>query len=323
MIAVTGVLASAGLLAPSGASGDVTCGFAGSTVTVTLSEVGDAARMTRDGAAPPNIATSDNGNPVDCGAATVSNTDTIVATDTSPGDTFFFVDQANGGFVPGLTQPEPAGSSEIEFRVDLGVGTSDTLGVFSPTPNAGNIRSGTLGVNLNNGESPGDADVTNPAGDAAPAGVERIDFQGSAQADQLGANGGAGTGTGAPDAFVHTYFADASADQLFGGNGSDEFFADAGDDTIFARDGVADTVNCGADADTVETDAPGIDTLNADCETLLFPEVIVPGVDVIQPQTQTPVSTPTPGAAPKKCKKGFALKKGKCKKKKRKRRSRS
>jgi hypothetical protein len=306
-VAVAGGVA---LAVPASAPAVVTCGFAGSTVTVTLTEANDNTRIIRDGAAPPNIMASNGA--VDCGTATLFNTDTIVVNDTSPGNTEVFIDQANGGFGPGLTQPEPTGTSEIEFRVDLGVGTSDLLGALSPTPNAGNIRSGTLGVNLNNAESPGDADVTNPAGDAAPAGVERIQIGGSGLADVLGANGGAGTGTGAPDNLLHVYFAGAGPDQLFGGNGPEEFFAEAGSDSIFARDGVSDTVHCGADADTVETDAPGVDILN-DCETTLFPAAVIP-----VPVIQNPPLTTTPPK--KKCKKGFKLKKGKCKRKKKRKR---
>jgi len=313
-IAVAG---GAALIAPATAPAVVTCGFGGSTVTVTLTEADDYTRITRDGAAPANIEASNGQVPIDCGAATLSNTDTVVVSDTSPGNTAVFIDQANGGFGPGLTQPEPTGSSEIEFRVDLGVGTSDSLGAFSPTPNAGNIRSGTLGLNLNNAESPGDADVTNPAGDAAPAGMEKIQFQGSSLADVLGANGGAGTGTGAPDNLLNIYFAGAGPDQLFGGSGPEEFFGEDGSDSIFARDGVSDTVHCGAGADTVETDAAGVDVLDADCETQLFPAAVIPApVTPSVPAASGTTETGERAAALKKCKKKKTkVKRKRCRKK--------
>lgn len=53
-------------------------------------------------------------------------------------------------------------------------------------------------------------------------------------------------------------------DRLEGGPGADGLDGGAGDDTILARDGVADTVTCGAGVDTVDADP--VDTLAADCE---------------------------------------------------------
>jgi hypothetical protein len=55
----------------------------------------------------------------------------------------------------------------------------------------------------------------------------------------------------------------AGSDELTGGAGTDLFFGDAGADTIAAKDGVAETVDCGADADTAETDPVDVRTVRA------------------------------------------------------------
>jgi Ca2+-binding RTX toxin-like protein len=111
------------------------------------------------------------------------------------------------------------------------------------------------------------------------------------------------TGDDGPNKFL----GGGAGDTLIGGGGRDEFYGEAGGDSIFARDGVMDFVDCGSEADTVETDAVGIDGLIA-CETQLFaPSPVIASI-----------ANPTAAAAtfPKKCKKGRKLKKGKCRKKK-------
>ena len=60
--------------------------------------------------------------------------------------------------------------------------------------------------------------------------------------------------------------AGAGADVVTGGGGVDEIDAGAGDDDVRVRDGLADTVRCGAGADRV--DADGFDTLAGDCEAV-------------------------------------------------------
>jgi hypothetical protein len=61
-----------------------------------------------------------------------------------------------------------------------------------------------------------------------------------------------------------------------------------GDDAITSRDGSADTVTCGAGADTVVADAT--DVLAADCENVQLPATETPG-------TGTGTTTPPPGAS--------------------------
>lgn len=55
---------------------------------------------------------------------------------------------------------------------------------------------------------------------------------------------------------------------LTGGGGADVIHGLGGIDRIFVRDGLSDTVTCGAGADTVEADRPPLDPLGSDCETV-------------------------------------------------------
>ena len=105
MLAVTGAaLASLALAAPGQAA---TCGFAGSTVTVTFA-ANDFVTMAVSG-----TAITMNGAP--CGAATTSTADLIAtATAGTGGNETFAVDLGGGPFAPGATA-EPSGVSEIEF----------------------------------------------------------------------------------------------------------------------------------------------------------------------------------------------------------------
>jgi hypothetical protein len=285
-------------ISPASAQGVVTCVFVAPTVTVTISEDENLASLARDPAG--NIGA---GGGVDCGAATVTNTDTVVVSDTSDfGGTYLAISTGNGGFAPGVAA-EPGSTPEIEFRVDFGGGL-DGLETLS-TDSVANVRSGTLGINLNADEPGGDADVTDLTGTLAPSGVDAVTLSGASDPDRLNASGGAGAG--APATVRHRLFGFGDPDELTGGSSLDEFFGDAGDDQIFARDGAADTVDCGSDTDTVETDVAGVDLLDANCETRLFAPPVIPVDPPVNPK-------------PKKCKKGFVKKKGKCKKKKRKKR---
>ena len=61
---------------------------------------------------------------------------------------------------------------------------------------------------------------------------------------------------------------DGKANRIEGGPGSDSLSGLAGADLIAARDGAADTITCGTEADLAEIDEGAIDTVDADCETL-------------------------------------------------------
>ena len=66
------------------------------------------------------------------------------------------------------------------------------------------------------------------------------------------------------------------ADLIQGREGADDLRAGAGADRVEARDGAADAVNCGADADTAIADAIGIDAL-AGCERVERPAAAAGG----------------------------------------------
>jgi Ca2+-binding RTX toxin-like protein len=67
------------------------------------------------------------------------------------------------------------------------------------------------------------------------------------------------------DAGANVIRGGAGNDVVDGGLGADQLFGDADRDTLRARDGIADTVSCGADEDDAEVDK--LDTLTA-CETV-------------------------------------------------------
>ena len=117
------------LTTPPRAAAVTTCVFAVSTVTVSMSAANDTASIA--------VGTGVNLGRImvgaaACGAATTANTDTIVVTGNTGAEPLT-IDLSGGPFAPGLT-PE-AGTSEIEFTVDLGTGVLDRITI---TGGAGN-----------------------------------------------------------------------------------------------------------------------------------------------------------------------------------------
>ena len=201
---------------------------------------------------------------------TVTNTDTIVATDGGGKDPIdgLDIELSGGPFAPGAT-PEPDGTSEIEFEVSFGRGIFIGGGVtVYGTAGRDSIRLGELqngsGVNLNASESEPDADVTFPG--------RRPDVfvVGEGGPDRISGNGGPEF-TGPYDRgsiFVGERGADRliggeRRDSLYGGRGPDRFRGLGGSDVIYARDGVKDSIHCGSGADDAEAD--GRDVLHS-CE---------------------------------------------------------
>lgn len=76
-------------------------------------------------------------------------------------------------------------------------------------------------------------------------------------------------------------------DRITGGLGADVLDGGTGNDTILARDGVADTVTCGAGVDVVDADP--IDVLAADCEPAAAAPPAAPA-----PDTPAPTGSATP-----------------------------
>jgi hypothetical protein len=117
-----------------------------------------------------------------CGAATTSTADRIVTAGTVSGNETFALDLDGRAFAPGATT-EPSGTSEIEFRVDLGAGT-DTLFVAGSAA-VDTITFGSAGVDLT-----GDANA-----DLLASGTEIYIVNVGDGGDVVSAGGGGGTGS--------------------------------------------------------------------------------------------------------------------------------
>ena len=235
--------AAALLLLPAApATAAVTCSYdaATDTVSVAMPDAESNAVLHRSGNA---IAVGG----VACGAATVTNTDLIVATG-SDGSQSIDVSLAGGPFAPGTT-PEGSGVSEIEIQINAGAG-SDSLGV---TGSGGNdfIRLGTMGTNLNDDA---DADLTTTGNEYVTL------YSGSGGNDRLFANGGGGTG-GVYRSRV-TIYGSNGEDTLKGGSGDDNLFGDADDDDLDG--GAGNDALGGGDHDDMLVGALGDDRLTGD-----------------------------------------------------------
>jgi Ca2+-binding RTX toxin-like protein len=101
----------------------------------------------------------------------------------------------------------------------------------------------------------GEADNVRPSVDGAVGGSGNDTLAGDAGGNRLTGNGGDDTLVGAE-----------GDDTLDGGTGSDSLAGGAGGDTLRARDGAAETLSCGDDADVADADHD--DGAGADCETV-------------------------------------------------------
>jgi hypothetical protein len=130
----------------------------------------------------------------------------------------------------------------------------------------------TNAVTVDNGGGFGSGDVASGEYDQVNADVEVL--IGGAGNDSLrGGDGG------------ETLVGGAGNDRLSGGAGSDNLLGGAGADTLMARDAAADTVDCGADADSVTADRE--DSL-AGCESADVPAAAATP-DPVVVQTDRPV----------------------------------
>ncbi|MEY2426712.1 MAG: hypothetical protein QOI61_2284, partial [Actinomycetota bacterium] len=92
-------------------------------------------------------------------------------------------------------------------------------------------------------------------------------------------------------------------DQIDPGAGADAAFGGLGADTIHARDGVADSIDCGQQSDTLQADAADA---AIDCETLDLPATLTPtpgateapGVTAAPTPTSTATADPAPAREP-------------------------
>lgn len=191
--------------------------------------------------------------PIDCGAATVSNSDTISIVNTSTTDPVGLFIQLDFPFAPGATN-ETGSSDEIEFNIDFGAGGGVVR--FDDSPVALHVVMGGDQINLDASETDGvDADVTVTGAD--------VFFMGTVFDDVIDAGGG---GPGVPaqpfqaDVELNGGVNDTGADTLIGGDGNDRIFGIGGQNHIEGGAG-DDQIYGGADDDVLLA-GPGKDEAN-------------------------------------------------------------
>jgi Ca2+-binding RTX toxin-like protein len=92
--------------------------------------------------------------------------------------------------------------------------------------------------------------------------------------------------------FADTLTGNAVANRIVGGAGTDVVAAGAGADRVEVRDGEADRVTCGADADSAVSDRRTLDAIDGDCETVdASPEPAQNGPGTDTAGTNTPDRT--------------------------------
>ena len=164
------------------ASAAVTCASVLVNVNITLAS-GDSVTIARDPAGTFSVSGTSL-TPTSCGGATVTNRDTVNVTG-SGGNESVTIDLTEGAFAPGVTD-EPGTTDEIEFVIDLGAGSADSLAIIG-LPTADLITVGESGINLNDTD---DVDVVT-------SGVNTRTITGGGGDDILSAAGGNGTGAAA------------------------------------------------------------------------------------------------------------------------------
>jgi Ca2+-binding RTX toxin-like protein len=161
----------------------------------------------------------------DCGAATVTNTDSIRVVGNAGTTESLTLDETGGAFTPGAAVETGTGAlSEIEISVQLG-DAADGLAILG-TSGDDSIAVGTNGVALN-GDS--DVDVTFSV---LPA---EMTARGNGGVNTLTGRGGTGAGTVFPGRVI--FYAGDNGDTLRGGDANDDLRGGAGNDTIEGRGG--------------------------------------------------------------------------------------
>lgn len=201
-----------------------------------------------------------------CGMGTVTNTDTIVLNDTTPGTGGVFIYLVGGPWGPGFTN-EPGSSDEIEFEVNFGTNPKfhgDVLGLdlFQTPATPHHVAFGANQINLNAEETDGiDADLV-------LSGVEGVIAFGADLGDVFDGSGGTGT----PDTPTPLRLDISSLggnDLVIGGANVDGLNGQLGNDIVLGG-GNFDEVS-GGDGDDVVDGGRGLDGVRGD-----------PGDDVIR-----------------------------------------
>jgi Ca2+-binding RTX toxin-like protein len=265
------------LAVPTASQAAVSCSFATGTMQVTVTGGGSQAvsfiRGT-GGASNSVIVKSgsiSSGTPVSCDDPATSTVATINVDDTTTGQaTTVNISLVNGAFEPGAGAAE-AGTSEIEFDLDLGDG-NDILAVTGRADPAdddfrlGALPGGESGINLNAPEaSSPDSDIS-----LSSSGIQPDSIRVSGEADQFdtGPSGdnriasvtGAGEGfTGPLPTFVNFFGGDGD-DVLVNGDGGGLLNGGGGNDTLIGGDG-NDDLTMGPGNDSADGNA-GTDTAN-------------------------------------------------------------
>lgn len=248
------------LLAPAAAEAAPTCSFDPPTAHVEISDDdGSAITLERAGAGPGvPINWSHGAAPLaPCGAATVSNTDSIRVTSNAPNQATLVVDLGGGQLAPGVTSEAPA-PSEIEitsanFKVQVRGGAGGD-----------SVRAGAGGIDLNR-----DAETAlNADTDLFFDGTDPVNVQFYGQ-DGNDVFSGQGVGLVATPIDIPLF--------LLGGGGGDALTGGGGGDSLNGYIGIgpgdpdgADTLSGGAGDDILDgglgdeamSGGPGIDTGN-------------------------------------------------------------
>ncbi len=236
------------LLVAAPAQAAFTCAYvsAQARVNLAMSAPGDLVIINRSG-----LKIMVNG--VQCGSATVKNTNAVFVTSDAAEQTLV-LQFGGGAFAPGKTK-ESRGTSEIEFHVNLGGGTDSVL--IRGGAQAETFRLGTGGMNLN---ADGDADLLT-------TGVDKWDLAGGGGADTVSGAGAFGTGGkfGGPliingDAGHDTLTGGSSMDVMHGGTGNDRMSGGGGSDVMLGEAG-RDTMDGGDGPDQI-TPGLGNDRVN-------------------------------------------------------------
>lgn len=281
-IALGGLLALLALL-PASADAAVTCVRTGAVLDVMMSATGDFPQIGVEGGGTIAVRPSGGADVCTASAPTVDIIDTINVDQPGAGqDGQVAILLPPTGFGPGLT-PEANGISEIEFKIDLGDGLSDSVSINSGLGDAidhfrfDTLSPGVGGGNLNAPETGGpdgddielrNVESLNPTiGTSLETDANIIDARGGPEfSGPLGMVVMNFAGTGGPDLL-------AGADQ------ANFISALEGDDLVISGPGL-DNVDGGPGVDTIDyrratagvtvgIDSPGVDSGGGGYETLI------------------------------------------------------
>lgn len=250
------------LLPQASLANQASCSFAGATVTVEVTTSTDFAPSVLRTAAG-DILVSDGDGSVDCGAATVTNADTIVINKPAALGLDITYISIRTAFVPGLTN-EPGGSDEIEFVVNFPAGGNLSIDSRVSTSDTGvplNVTAGGNEINLNAGEVDGvDADLS-------VTGASEVTFVPATFDDRVIGSGGTGTPATPFSLPLSICSGLAGGNDIFVGGAADDGICGLGGNDLIEGGGGNDNLRGDLGSATVANDiligGPGADQLEA------------------------------------------------------------